>query len=313
MATEIDYTASSVMKNGFPRITKLGAVSPYGESAPFVFEGQLYRLELVDESRGTDATKPAHAIIRNRETGEILSAFAEGCYYHSLYREDDTVYVIGTKSVSPRLSGDTLILFESRDLRNWSSRELLANPGWRYFNTSLTKGPEGYVLCMEADYPKEHVGVPFTAFFATSPDLVRWTHMPYDRGFPKNRYLGGPYLRYSRGYYYLIAVTELPCRRYTNYIYRTKDFEAWEVGLYNPILMPDENDRKISPYAYDLSPELVRQIRTGFIASNSDIDMCEWNGKTLLTYNAGNQLGFYYMAEAAYDGGVDDFLAAYFE
>ena len=84
------------------------------------------------------------------------------------------------------------------------------------------------------------------------------------------------------------------------------------MGFYNPILMPDENDRKISPYAYDMSPDLIQKIRTGFLSSNSDIDLCEWQGKTLLSYNAGNQLGFYYMAEAEYDGPVDDFLASFF-
>ena len=40
---------------------------------------------------------------------------------------------------------------------------------------------------------------------------------------------------------------------------------------------------------------------------------CFWNGKTLITYLIGNQLGFYYMAEAEYDGCVDDFLAAFFD
>ncbi len=38
------------------------------------------------------------------------------------------------------------------------------------------------------------------------------------------------------------------------------------------------------------------------------MDMCDWNGKTLITYLIGNQLGFYYMAEAEYDGCVADFL-----
>ena len=150
------------------------------------------------------------------------------------------------------------------------------------------------------------------AFFARSTDLIHWTWMDYNTAFPTHRYLGGPLLRYSQGYYYLIAVTELPCQRYTNYVYRTSDFETWEVGFYNPLLMPDENDRKISPYAYDMSPDLIKKIRTGFLSSNSDIDLCEWQGKTLLSYNAGNQLGFYYMAEAEYDGTVDDFLASFF-
>ena len=74
----------------------------------------------------------------------------------------------------------------------------------------------------------------------------------------------------------------------------------------------DEDDRKISPYMYDISPELMAKIRTGFICNNSDVDMCDWNGKTLITYLIGDQIGFGYMAEAEYDGCVDDFLEAYF-
>ena len=307
--TEKNYNEKSVMKGGFPRIKKLGAVSPCGESTPFRFGGRLYRLELEDPTRGTDPAFPARALIRDRETGEVLSRFGQGCYYHSLYQENGTVYVVAAL----RPEGDTLMTFVSRDLVNWESRALFKNPGWRYYNTSLTKGPEGYVLCVEASEPAEAVGVPFTAFFAFSPDLIHWTLPDPEKGFPKHRYLGGPWLRWSRGWYYLIAVTELPCYRFTNYIYRTRDFDTWEVGLYNPILMPDEDDRKISPYACDLSPALLREIRTGFISSNSDVDMCEWNGKTLLTYNAGNQLGFYYLCEALFDGSPDELLAAYFE
>ena len=77
--------------------------------------------------------------------------------------------------------------------------------------------------------------------------------------------------------------------------------------------MPDEDDRKISPYAYDLSPELLEEMKTGFISSNSDIDMCERDGKTLITYNAGNQLGFYYLCEAEFEGTNQEFLESYFE
>lgn len=309
---EKNYDASSVMRGRFPHIRKLGAVSPNGECSPFVFHDRLYRLELCDQSRGTDIASPTLALIRDRETGAILSKFGAGCYYYSFYQENDTAYVIGTRSITPNLSGDTLMLFESTDLIHWSERELLSNPGWKLFNTSLTRGPKGYVLAVEASEPAEHVGVPFTAFFAESEDMRTWTWMDYDKGFPKHRYLGGPWFRYSRGYYYLIAVTALPCARYTNYIYRTKDFETWEVGFYNPILMPGEEDRKISPYAYDFSPKHLEEIRTGFISNNSDIDMCDWNGKTLMVYNVGNQLGFYYLAEAEYDGTVDDFLESYF-
>ena len=155
---EINYNQSSVMRGSFPEIRKLGAVSPNGESTPFVFHNRLYRLELCDPTHGTDSSVPTLALIRDRETGEILSRFGLGCYYYSLYQENDTVYVIGTKSILPALSGDTLILFESCDLLHWTERELLSNPGWRFFNTSMTKGPDGYVLAVEANEPAEYDG-----------------------------------------------------------------------------------------------------------------------------------------------------------
>ncbi|MBR5519087.1 MAG: hypothetical protein IKU55_00060, partial [Clostridia bacterium] len=95
-----------------------------------------------------------------------------------------------------------------------------------------------------------------------------------------------------------------------NYLYRTRDFRTWEVGFYNPLLSPCEADRKLSPLACDLESGWAEQIQTGFLASSSDMDLCDWpeEGKTLITYNLGNQLGFYYMAEAEFDGSLADFL-----
>ncbi|MDD6800134.1 MAG: hypothetical protein PUE85_06940 [Firmicutes bacterium] len=317
---EINYTSATRMMGGFPKIRKCGAISPCGENSPFVWKDSqnngketLMRLELSDPSHGTDPNQQTVALIRNYETGEIVSRLGIGCYYYSLYQEQGTVYILGTVSSPGKLCGEEIRIFSSRDLKNWDERSLLKNPGWQYFNTSLTKGPNGYILLLEANKPAEYVGAhPFTLFFASSPDLVNWTFMSYDKGFSKERYMGGPFLKYSRGWYYLLSVTEFPCQRYTNYIYRTKDFDTWEVGFYNPILMPSDEDRIISPHAHDLSDELIEDIRTGFISSNSDIDMCEYQGKTIITYNVGNQLGFYYLAEAEYDGPIDEFFEAYF-
>ena len=313
MCTEINYDKDTIMQKPFPVIRKTGAVSPYGEATPFVHNGRIYRLELADTSRGTDPQADSYAIIRDRETGRIISRFANGCYFHSLYEEGGTVYVTGVVSEAESKYGSRIRLFESRDLQSWTERDIISNPGWLYFNTSLTKGPDGYVLCIEAGAPREYVGEhPFTCFFATSKDLYNWTLMDYDKCFSKDRYMGGPWLRYSRGYYYLISVTELPCERYTNYIYRTADFSTWEVGLYNPMLMPGNEDRSISPYAHDLSREFIEVIKTGMITSNSDVDMCEYGDKTLISYIVGNQHGFYYLAEAEYDGSIADLLESYF-
>ncbi len=313
----INYDKNSKMTRPFPTLRKLGAVSPYGECTPFVYRGRLYRLELADPTRGPLDPSIHHcALIRDHETGEILTMVGEDIYYHSLYTENDEVYVLGVlidDSSIDSTSGNTIVMYATHDLKNWERRVLFSNPGWRYFNTSLTKGPDGYVLMMEASEPAEYVGTYFTCFFATSPDLVQWTMMDYDCCFDRDLYNGGPWLRYSNGYYYLISVMILPYGRFSNYIFRTRDFRTWEVGDYNPILMPDNEDKKIAPHAFDLTPERLEEIRSGYNINNSDIDMCDWQGKTIITYIVGNQLGFYYMAEAEYDGTVDELLAAYFE
>ncbi len=308
---EFNYDKNTIMKNRYPEIKKLGACSPNGEMTPFVWNGLLMRMELFDPLNGTDSTILRYAVIRDVESGKIISRLAEDSYFHSAYIENGTVYVLG---VDMKDRG-TIRIYESSDLINWTNRPLLSNPGWIYYNTSLTKSPDGYVLLMEASHPEEYVGkYPFTLFFATSPDMKSWTFMDYDKGFSKERYMGGPWMRYSEGWYYVISVTELPCNHYTNYIYRTKDFNDWYVGYYNPILMPGNEDRIISSNASDLSDKLIQQITTtGFIINNSDIDMCDYNGKVYINYAAGNQLGFYYMCEAEYDGTVAEFLKSYFE
>ena len=313
----INYDKDTKMYAGFPKIRKLGATSPGGESTSFVWNGRMMRTELHTDNREADADGRAWVCIRDRETGEIISEFGEGCYFHSLYKEDDTVYVTACVSDRPgRRAGSTIRMFESKDLINWTSRDLFTNPGWTYFNTSLTKGPDGYVLLMEAKDPPEHVGVHFTFFFATSPDLYNWTLMDYNKCFSKDHYMGGPWMHYSRGYYYVFAVTELLYLRYTNYLYRTKDFETWEVGVYNPILSPSEEDRKLSPMARGFTPEEIEELKSVMIISSSDIDLCDWpeENKVLINYNLGNQIGgsFHFLAEAEVDGSLADFLESNF-
>lgn len=316
--TEFSYNAETKMVRGFPKFKRNGAVSPNGEMTPFVHKGRLMRMELNDPTGGTDFSHPTPALIRDVQTGEIISYVGENCYYYSAYVEGDTVYVLGTERVEVKPgefnTTDTIYAYVSKDLKNWEKRVLLKRPGWGLLNTALTKGPDGYVILMECYAPQEHVGkYPYTFFFARSKDLVNWEFDDPDYGIFKDRYMGGPWMRYSEGWYYVISVTELPCVRYSNYIYRTRDFRHWEDGLYNPLLSPCEEDRIIAPHAVDLSPQMREQIKTGFLISSSDMDMCDWNGKTYINYLVGNQLGFYYMTEAEYDGSVAEFLKAQFE
>lgn len=312
---EVNYDVNTRMLKGFPEIKKLGAVNRSGEMTPFVWKGRLMRMELMDPTRGlgtkddTGNRPPVRACIRDVESNDILSYTGDGCYFYAAYVEDDVVYITGV-DMKRR---DTIRIFKSEDLIHWEDWDLFTRPGWTYYNTGLTKGPDGYVLLMECSSPKEIVGVPFTHFFASSPDLKDWGFFDNEKSSSKEYYTGGPWLRYSNGYYYMFVTGLLPNRRYSHLLYRSKDLETWEVGYYNPILMPSNDDRLISPNCTETDPAFFEEIKTGFISNNSDIDMCDWQGKTYINYLVGNQMGFYYMAEAEYDGTVDEFLAANFE
>jgi hypothetical protein len=71
---------------------------------------------------------------------------------------------------------------------------------------------------------------------------------------------------------------------------------------------------EMTPFVFNgrlMRMELV-DISHGTGEGNSDIDFCEWQGKTYINYTLGNQLGFYCMCEAEYDGTVGEFLEGYF-
>ncbi len=314
------YFPNSRMNKGYPKIVKKGVVSPYGESTPFVWHGRLYRLELVDVTRG--AVSPAqaighiHFIIRDAETGAVVSRFGYGHYYCAAYVENERVYVTAIRidPTSGWYGGDTVILFETEDLVHWSERVLLRREGWRYFNTSIVHDGEKYVMLMESNLPEEAAGAhPFTFFFAVSPDLVQWEFLPAGTGYPWKRYGGGPKLHWCNGYYYLISVTGIHDMIYTNFIYRTKDLLHWEVGKYNPFLMPSNEDMTVAENAVEITPELAAEIAVHYNCNNSDVDFCEFGGKTVINYNTGDQLGFYNIAEAEYDGSIQQLLENFFD
>ena len=46
--------------------------------------------------------------------------------------------------------------------------------------------------------------------------------------------------------------------------------------------------------------------------NNSDVDFCEFRGRTIIYYSWGNQQGTEFLAEAAYDGSLASFLRGFF-
>lgn len=46
--------------------------------------------------------------------------------------------------------------------------------------------------------------------------------------------------------------------------------------------------------------------------NNSDIDFCQYKGRLIINYSWGNQQGTEFLAEAVYDGTVEQFLSGWF-
>jgi len=157
---------------------------------------------------------------------------------------------------------------------------------------------------------KEVVGVPFTIFFAELKDLLTWKLLPQECVYSKENYTACPALRYLDGYFYMIYPEARPGPTYETYIVRSKDLKRWESSRFKPVLAFSDEDKAIA------NPKLPAEQRKAIAQAkninNSDVDLCEFRGKTIIYYSWGNQQGKEFPAEAVYEGTLPDFLRSFF-
>jgi alpha-L-fucosidase len=303
-----NVSGRNVDAEGRPLIRKIGTIEcDLVEVSPFVLRDRVYRVEWVRTTYKGNKTGKNYLHIVDRETGEEISAFGEGHAFPCAYVEDDTVYVLGTQ-VEGSWQSQRVTMFTSRDLKNWDSRTALDLPGYGICNTSLCKADDRYVMMFEIHLPKEETGVAFTARFATSKDLEHWKVTPPECNYAKDRYTAPHCLRYLDGWFYDFY---LEARNgYEQCVVRSKDFIHWELSPLNPVLRASDEDRGIA------NPKLTKEergrIATAQNLNNSDIDLCEYRGKLVINYSWGNQQGVEHLAEAVYDGTLEEFLRGWF-
>ena len=312
-----------------PVIRKLGALRRGMEQTPVLWQNELY---LVESTEPDESCPYQHIRVRNEKTDRLTAPFGENCYFASAFAEDGVLYVFATTRFDdkpltmyqsedssawhdPR-GGHKVKMFTTRDLKHWEERTVLHVPDKRLWNTSVCRGENGYRMAVEVsgnpDTPENPaIGAPFTCFFASSVDLTHWEMLPDECSYTPYRYNACPALRYADGYYYMICLEALPCQRYAPYIYRTKNFCDWEVGFHNPIMMYGDDDRIIKP-GRTLSPEDAKLLETGLNINCSDVDLCEYKGKTHIYYANGDQMTYSFLCEAVYEGPLNAFLAAFF-
>ena len=306
-----------------PVIRKLGTIGVNNivETTPIIWQGDLYRFEVVRRRSSTFSTavkwqdlddSPCLRFINTRNN-ESTPLFGDDHTFGFPIAVDGVMYVV--TGASKNWGADQLDFFRSTDLINWEKYAEVKLPGWKIYNMNIAKMGDVYTLLIEISAPIEERGAcQFTFRFLQSTDLTNWTLTPSECVFQKDRYCGGPsiYTVEDDPHYYVGYLEAYPEACYANCIARSKDLINWEYSLVNPVLMYDEyEDKKIAnPY---LTPEDRARIDAALDINNSDMELCEFLGRTIIYYSWGDQLGHEFLAEACYEGSMKDFLQGFFE
>jgi hypothetical protein len=290
-----------------PQIHKLGTIDcDMVETTPVVFRDRLYRFEYVRADYHANETGESYFRFVDVASGQPTPAFATGYHLGSAFVHDDTAYVYGVDS----WGGDTVQVFWSRDLENWESSRALISPRWKLYNTSVCRGPDRFIMAVEVGEPSDVVGVAFTNRFAESQDLVNWTLLPSECVFSKDRYTACPAIRFVDGYYYIIYLESRPGPTYESHIVRSPDLVRWGPSGLNPVMGFSSEDKRIANSR--LTAAQQQRIATAVNINNSDIDLCEFEGRVVLNYSWGNQKRVEFLAQAEWPGSLLAFLEGYF-
>ncbi|MCP4260886.1 MAG: hypothetical protein GY774_25760 [Planctomycetes bacterium] len=301
-------SALSVDQQGRPLIRKLGTIDcDMVETTPVVFKGKIYRCEWVRKSYKSNELGENYFRLVDLSNGKATVPFAKGYVFASAFVDGDTIYVTGT-STERGWTGQQVEIFASKDLKKWQNWTALDLDGFGICNTSICKADDQYVMMFEIHKPKEQAGVAFTARFATSKDLHNWKLTKPECVYAKDRYTAPHCLRYLNGYYYDFYLEAY--NGYETRIMRSKDLIHWESSMLNPVLRASPDDKRIANPK--LTTEQRQHITKAKNINNSDIDFCQYKGRLIINYSWGNQQGTEFLAEAIYDGTIEEFLTGWY-
>ncbi len=255
------------------------------ELAPLIWDGRLVYLECVRPA-GASRAEDHHLEIRDAETGRLLARFATGYSLASAVVHDGAMYVFASRWQDGGWHDVTL--FVSRDLQRWDNRVVVRGENEQIFNTSVCRGPDGFVMAYETNDP---AFPPFTIKFARSRDLLEWQKVD-GAVFGRNRYAACPCIRFSGGYYYMLYLERRSPRWYfETYVARSRDLRAWELAAANPVLSPEGLDEGINA---------------------SDPELIEVDGRTLVFFAVGDQRTWMNVKRTIFPGPMAEFFEYWF-
>lgn len=255
------------------------------ELSPFVWKGRLGHLECIRPASG-GTTSDYCILLKDAETGKEWARCADGYGLASLLLRRGTFYIFASKWDNGNWRDVTL--FTSSDVKHWESKVVLEGENEGIFNTSVCRGPDGFVMAYESNDPAYP---PFTVKVARSSDLEHWTKIP-EATFGTNRYTACPCIRYANGWYYVLYLEHrAPRWVFETYITRSKDLRHWELSAANPVLRAEGLDEGINA---------------------SDPELVEFQGKTYVYYAVGDQLSWMNIKRAVYPGPMAKFLESWY-
>jgi hypothetical protein len=290
-----------------PVIRKIGTLDcDMVEATPVVFNNRLFLFQYVRENYHANKSGASFFRFIDVAAGKETAPFAKGRHLGCAFVEGGSVYVFGVE----KWGGSKITGFRSQDLTTWKDQTALALPGWALFNTSVCKADSRYVMAIEVGEPRDVVGTPFTTFFAESTNLLDWEMLPMECVYSREKYTACPALRYLDGMFYMIYLEARPDPTYESHIVRSKDFVRWEPSPLNPVLAFSQADKVIANPK--LTPDQRRVIANAKNINNSDVDLCEFDGKTVIYYSWGNQQGTEFLAHAVFDGTLAALLRGFY-
>jgi hypothetical protein len=232
--------------------------------------------------------------------GEILIEFGDGFTFGVPFVWDDVIHVYAT--VIEKGDQDDIHVFRSGDMSTWEHSVAVRGESERLYNSTVCRAGDRFVMAYETNDDRWPA---FTIKFAESDDLLNWTKIPIAQAiYGTDRYTACPSMRWVDGMYYLVCL-EMPRAGtmaagkgtpgwwFEEFGARSPDLLHWEPSPVNPVLAPEADGSE--------------NINT------SDIDFCEFKGKTIVYYLWGSQTGEVAgLSHAEYPGDVASWLQSWF-
>lgn len=281
------------------------------ELTPFVFRDRLYRLENFVRHHDFPGTPPGYRFhengfrIRDVATDQMISVPLLDHYFGIAYCWEGRCYAYAGKYPPDQTDSyiRQTVMISSDDLITWTKPQVVmeADGQERLFNYAVCRARGKFYMLYETN---DRRWPPFTMRFCESDDLIHWRKLGPEYIYGTEKYTGGPALYYDdeEDWFYCLYLEDLG-RKYETRVTRSRDMMQWTDAPPDRPVVTFDLSRDVAPERFPGVKEL----------SASDVEICEFNGQTLVYWISGNQQGASMQYCETFDGSMNTFLRGFFE